>query len=166
MSRMNTPTTPLPPQLANVIAWPIDKKARRRAEDKWSSQVIKLGYTPLPSLLLRAQAKLKLTPAQLNVLIQIIEHWWEADKDPFPAKETIARRMDMSPRQIQRILTQLEKSGHIKRIKRYLGHKAQTSNAYSLDGLVKKLAALEPEFRKAQEQNKLRRKKVEAGTAA
>jgi len=153
-------------QSADIIALPINKKQRRRAEDKWSPQVIKLGYTPLPSLLLRAQAKLKIKPMQLNVLIQIIEHWWEADKDPYPAKETIARRMNKSPRQIQRILTQLEKAGHIKRIERFLGHKAQTSNAYSLDGLVKKLIALEPEFRKAVELNKIKRRKMEAGTAA
>jgi hypothetical protein len=158
-------TSPLP-EAPNVIPLPISKKERRRAEDKWSPQVIKLGYTPLPSLLLRAQAKLKINPTQLNVLIQIIEHWWEADKDPYPAKETIARRMGKSPRQIQRVLTQLEKGGFIKRLERFLGHKAQTSNAYSLQGLAQKLIAIEPEFRKAAEQNKLRRKKVEGGTAA
>jgi len=166
MPRMNTQTPPVPPQLSNVFPLPITKKEKRRAEDKWTPAVIKLGYTPLPSLLLKAQAKLKLNPIQMNVLIQIIEHWWEADKNPFPSKETIARRMNKSPRQIQRVLTTLEKPGHIKRIERFLGHKAQTSNAYSLDGLVKKLVALEPEFRKATEQNKIRRKKVEAGTAA
>jgi hypothetical protein len=164
MSRMKTPDTS--PEQTNVVQLQINKKERRRAEDKWTPAVIKLGYTPLPSLLLRAQAKLKINPIQLNVLIQIIEHWWDAGKNPWPAKETIARRMDKSPRQIQRILTQLEKAGHIKRIKRFLGYKAQTSNAYSLDGLVKKLVALEPEFRKAIEQNKIRRRKVEAGTAA
>lgn len=158
MSRMQTPNAP--PQL-NVVKLPLEKKELRRAADKWTPAVIKLGYTTLPSLLLRAQAKLKLNPIQLNVLVQLIEHWWEADKNPFPAKETIARRMNKTPRHIQRVLTQLEEAGHIKRIERFLGHKAQTSNAYSFDGLVKKLVALEPEFRKAIEQNKNRRKKVE-----
>lgn len=159
MSRMQAPTNT--PDLQNVVKFPVEKKELRRASDKWTPAVIKLGYTTLPSLLLRAQAKLKLNPSQINVLIQLIEHWWEADKNPFPAKETIARRMNKTPRHIQRILTQLEKAGHIKRIERFLGHKAQTSNAYSFDGLVKKLVALEPEFRKAAEQNKLRKKKVE-----
>jgi len=123
--------------------------------------VIKLGYTVVPSLLLRAQAKLDLTPEQLNVLLQLAEHWWEADKEPYPSKETLARRMHKSPRQVQRYLTQLEDAGFIQRIERFLGHKAQTSNAYSLRGLVEKLSAVEPEFRKAAEQNKLRRKRVE-----
>jgi DNA-binding Lrp family transcriptional regulator len=95
------------------------------------------------------------------VLVHLVEHWWDADKDPYPAKDTIARRMGKSPRQIQRYLTELEEAGLVKRIERFLGHKAQTANGYSLDGLVAKLTAIEPEFRKAIEQRKLRQKKVE-----
>jgi predicted transcriptional regulator len=156
------------PQAAptNVIPLPLSKKARRRAEDKWSSPVMKFGYTPLPNLLLRAQGKLKITPVQLNVLVQLAEHWWEADKDPYPAKDRIAQRMGKSPRQVQRYITQLEQKGFVRRIERFGGRKAQTSNAYSLSGLIKKLQAVEPEFTKAMEQNRLRRKKLEAPAAA
>ena len=150
----------------NVVPLPLSKKAKRRAEDKWSSQVMKFGYTPIPNLLLRAQGKLKITPVQLNVLVQLAEHWWEADKDPYPAKDRIAGRMGKSPRQVQRYITQLEKKGLVRRIERFGGRKAQTSNAYSLNGLVKKLQAVEPEFTKAAELNKLRRKKLETATAA
>lgn len=147
---------------ADIIRLPILPKAeKRRSEDKWTAPVMKLGYTPLPSLLLRAQAKLQLKPEHLNTLLQIMEHWWEADKAPFPSKETLARRMGKSPRQVQRYLTELEKAGHIKRVERYNGRKAQVSNYYLLNGLVEKLVAVEPEFRKAAEQNRLRRKKVE-----
>lgn len=154
--------TTAPTETAKVIALPLPKKLRNRAEDKWSPQVMKHGYTPLPNLLLRAQGKLKITPVQLNVLVQLAEHWWEADKDPFPAKDRIATRMGKSPRQIQRYITQLEKRGLVKRIKRFLGRKAQTSNAYSLDGLIAKLKAVEPEFAKEAEQARIRRKRLEA----
>lgn len=65
----------------NVIPLPSKKKQGRRAEDKWSSQVMKFGYTPLPNLLLKAQGKLKITPMQFNVLVQVVEHWWEAERD-------------------------------------------------------------------------------------
>jgi len=150
----------------NVFQLPLTKKQRRRAEDKWSPQVIKLGYTPLPSLLLKAQAKLKLKPVPLNVLLQVIEHWWDADKDPFPSKETIARRMKLSPRQVQRVLTKLEADGFIKRMPRYSGRGQQISNAYSLDGTVQKLKELEPAFTRAKEQNRIRNKKVERGGTA
>ena len=116
----------------------------------------------LPSLLFKAQAKLKLTPMQLNVLLHIIEPWWDADRLPWIAKDTIAQRMRKSPRSIQRVITQLENAGHIKRIERFYGRKQQTANAYALDGLVQRLVGLEPEFKRVKEQNRLRKKKVEA----
>jgi predicted transcriptional regulator len=112
---------------------------------------MKFGYTPVPNLLLKAQGKLKITPMQFNVLVQVVEHWWEAERDPYPAKDTIARRMNKSPRQVQRYLTELENAGMIRRIARYSGKKAQINNAYSFDGLIKKLKALEPEFTKEAE---------------
>lgn len=160
---MKTPTTP---DATNVIKlMPPPKKSTRRAEDKWTPQVLKHGYTPLPNLLMRAQAKLKIDPAQFNVLVHLAEHWWDSDKDPFPAKDKIAQRMRKSPRQVQRYITQLEEKGLVKRRPRFLGKNAQTSNAYSLDGLVKKLLALEPEFKKASDLAKQKLKKVEAASA-
>jgi len=109
---MTNSATPSEPATATIIPMPgLSKKDRRRSEDKWTAQVIRLGYTVVPSLLLRAQAKLGLTPEQLNVLLQLAEHWWEADKEPYPSKETLARRMHKSPRQVQRYLTQLEDAG-------------------------------------------------------
>ncbi len=151
------------PQVSgNVIPMALPKKARRRAEDKWSPQVMKFGYTPLPNLLLRAQGRLGISPVQLNVLVQLAEHWWEADKDPHPAKDRIAGRMGKSPRQVQRYITQLEKKGMVKRVNRYFGRKRQTSNFYSLDGLVAKLKAIVPEFTKAAEMERLRKKRFEA----
>jgi hypothetical protein len=66
---------------------------------------------------------------------------------------------------VLRYIEQLEGAGFIKRIARYRGYGVQTANAYSLDGLVKKLKAVEPEFSKLAEQNRLRRKKAEAATS-
>lgn len=142
------------------------KKSQRRAEDKWSSAVIKLGYTTVPNLLLRAQARLGITPNQMNVLLHVLEHWWEADKHPWPSKGTIARRMGKSSRQVQRYLTDLEKAGHIKRIARYSGRKAQINNAYSCDGLITKLKKLEPEFAKEAALKRTRTKKLETAVAS
>ncbi len=160
MSRMNIASNI--PGADNIVPLPLTRKERRRAADKWTAQVIAHGYTPLPSLLLKAQAKLKLTPVQLNVLLHVIEPWWDADRLPWIAKDTIAQRMRKTPRSIQRVITQLEKAGHLKRVERYYGRKHQTANAFDLSGLAKKLLQFEPEFRKAKEQNWLRKKKVEA----
>ncbi len=74
--------------------------------------------------------------------------------------------MNKSPRQVQRYLTQLENAGMIKRIPRFSGKKAQINNAYSFDGLIKRLKAVEPEFSKEAEQKRLRRKKLETAAAS
>jgi hypothetical protein len=87
----------------NVVLHPAAAPPRgRRAEDKWSKQVMKFGYTTVPNLLLRVQGKLGISPDQFNVLLHLIEHWWDAEKDPYPGKDTIARRMGRSSRMIQR----------------------------------------------------------------
>jgi predicted transcriptional regulator len=117
-------------------------------------------------LLLRAQAKLGISPTQFNVLAQLAEHWWDADKYPYPAKDTIARRMGKSPRQVQRYITELEKAGLIKRIERFSGRKSQINNGYAFDGLIKKLKAIEPEFTKAANLKKQKVKKLETAAVS
>ena len=71
----------------------------------------------------------------------------------------------VSPGSLYPLLQGLEKKGYLKRVPRYLGKKQQTSNAFSLDGLVAKLKTIEPEFTKAAEQARLKRKKLEAASA-
>lgn len=119
----------------------------------------------IPSILLWGQAKMNLEPDELNVLLQLISHWWTAEHDPHPAKETIARRMGKEPRTIQRHLTKLEKKGFIKRVARFKTHKGQDSNGYDLSGLIAKLEAVAPEFKTVAEQNKRRRAKAEVKPA-
>jgi DNA-binding transcriptional ArsR family regulator len=155
----------IPASGGKIIKLPgLGKKDKRRAEDKFGVPVMKHGYTMLPNLLMRAQGKLMIGHAEFNVLVQLVHHWWDADKDPHPAKETIARRMGLSPRQVQRYITSLEKAGLVKRVERFSGRKAQISNGYDLSPLVKKLGVIEPEFRRAAEQGKVRQRKVEGGT--
>jgi DNA-binding Lrp family transcriptional regulator len=97
--------------------------------------------------------------------VQLAEHWWDADKYPYPAKDTIARRMGKSPRQVQRYITELEKAGLIKRIERFSGRKSQINNGYSFDGLIGKLKAIEPEFTRAANLKRQKVKKLETAVA-
>jgi len=142
-----------------------EKKEKRRAEDKFSTQVMKHAYTLVPNLLLMAQSRLDISPLGFNVLMHLFNFWWDADRNPHPTKENIARRMGKSPRMVQRYITELEEAGYVKRIKRFVGPKNQQANAYDLNGLVKKLIELELEFAKVAEQRRLRQKKLETGAA-
>lgn len=123
-----------------------EPKTERESEKKWSPAVMELGYSPIPSLIFKAQARLGLSAVQLALLLHLVDFWWKHAQMPFPNKATLAARMNLSPRQIQRYLTELEKADFIKREERFAGHRGQQSNIYHLDGLVKKLKKLEPEF--------------------
>lgn len=147
---------------AKVLAFPAtSRQPKRKAADKWSAPVIALGHCTVPSLLFQAQKRLGLSSEELNIVMQLADMWWDADEPPFPAKEKIASRMGVKGRQIQRHLESLEKKGLVRRIARFKGPKHQTSNGYSMAGLVAELKKLEPEFRKLKEQNRLRRQRVE-----
>jgi DNA-binding MarR family transcriptional regulator len=155
-------TTDPPTAAILKLSTPLSSKEKRKAEDKFGRQVLTHGFTQLPNLLLHAQAKLKITPTQFNVLIHLIEHWWDADKAPFPKIETIARRMGKSERMVLRYLDGLEQAGLIERVHRFRGKQKQVSSFYKLDGLKARLIEIEPEFRKAKEHRDRRMKKAES----
>jgi DNA-binding transcriptional ArsR family regulator len=125
------------------------KTAVKAIEKKWGHDVLRHGWCPLPSLLFRAQRKLNISALQMAVLLQILEHWWEAERAPYPSKETIAHRLDMSARQVQRHISALEKAGYVKRRERKTVDNGQLSNFYELDGLVAALKRIEPEVAQA-----------------
>lgn len=152
---MNTKTN-----TAKVLQMPVREKTERESEKKWGQGVMDLGYSTIPSLIFKAQARLGLSAVQLALLMHLVDYWWKRAQMPFPSKATLAERMNLGPRQIQRYLTELEDAGFIKRVERYAGHKGQQSNEYNLIGLVKKLQKLEPEFREVKENAKEEAKSV------
>jgi DNA-binding MarR family transcriptional regulator len=123
----------------------------KASEKKWGKAVMKLGFTVLPSLIFRAQARLGLSATHLAVLLQIADHWWDHERKPYPGVSTLGERLGLSARQIRRRIAELEKAGLVKRIERRAMHRGKLTNLYDLSGLVEKLKKLEPEFREAQE---------------
>jgi hypothetical protein len=148
---------PRVPTAAKVAA-PNTGKLKKQSDDKWGKAVMDLGFCIVPSLLLKAQRRLNLTPTQLAVLLQLCDHWWDANRKPFPSKETLSERLTLSARQVQRHIAEMEKMGLVRREERIGKHNARVSNRYDLDGLVKRLQEIEPDFRKAEEVAKQTRK--------
>ncbi|MFN3460471.1 MAG: helix-turn-helix domain-containing protein [Oceanibaculum sp.] len=146
-------------KFANVIPFNAGKQAKA-SEQKWGKAVIGLGFCIVPSLLLRAQARLKLSPAQLAVLMHLADYWWDVNRKPYPSKKTLGERLNLGPRQVQRYMAELEAMGFIRRVERTNSHGGKLSNEYDLTGLVRRLAELEPEFREVEEEVKSRRKAV------
>lgn len=139
---------------------PLHPKELKKSEVKWGKAVMKVGFSMVPSLLLRAQQRLGLNPTQLAILIQLSDYWWDPERQPYPSKKTLSERLGISPRQIQRYIAELETAGLVKRIERRAPHRGKLSNEYDLSGLVARLKKLEPEFREASMEAKEIRRQV------
>ena len=73
------------------------------------------GFQAVPDLLLKNQSKLELSTTDLVVLLNILMHWWYPDQKPFPRSTTIAQRIGLTPRTVQRSMQHLEKIGLLKK---------------------------------------------------
>ena len=144
----------------NIIRPSPGRNGEWMSERKWGKDVMALGFSIVPSLLLRAQQRLGLNPTQLSILMQLCDFWWDEERKPFPSKATLSDRLGLSARQIQRHIAELEGAGLVQRTQRWSGHGGKTTNSYDLSGLVGRLQQLEPEFREVEERAKADRKAV------
>lgn len=125
---------------SNVVALrPPKKESKSGLEKRWSKEVLEPGFTFVPSVILRAQARLHIDATELAVLLHLIDHWWEDDTMPFPSKKRLAERLGVSDKTVQRAMKRLEDEGLIKRERRSHASGGQASNRYDLSPLVEKL---------------------------
>lgn len=124
-------------------------KEQLQSEKKWGAAVMRHGTFILPSILLRGQARLLVNSTQMVVLLQLVEHWWTAESKVFPSMRTIADRISLTPKQVQRTIDALVEKGLITKHSRRLPHGGKASNEYRFGGLVQKLKSIEPDFEKA-----------------
>lgn len=118
--------------------------------DKWGQEVAERGFAQVPNYLLLINQFLddgsRLSPVESLILIQLIGSWWKKDDLPYPSMSTLARRIGVSSRQIQRAVNRLEELGLIKRTKRR--HSGIiSSNAYDLmplSGVLQEVAKAFP----------------------
>lgn len=142
------PAAPIPVPAADVSAAYSDgatPPSKSAMEERWGRTTIKAGYTFVPSLILRAQARLHINAIELAVLLHLLDHWWDNADMPFPAKQRLAERLGVSPKTVQRAVAALETEGLIKRIKRHNQHGGQSSNYYDFAPLIEKLKLIADE---------------------
>jgi DNA-binding MarR family transcriptional regulator len=117
--------------------------ATNALQQKWGT-ALHGGFVLVPSVLLRYQSELGIKDAgELLVLLHLLMSWWTPDEAPFPRVSTIADRMGVSARTVQRHLRSLE-SKHLVRRK---GRRSDDSTkrartTYDLAGLVRGLQQL------------------------
>ena len=108
---------------------------RQSLRERWG-YVIDPGFLALPYVVLLHQAELGLTSECLNVLLNFLAHWHAEGRMAYPHSNTIAKRMGVSPRSVQRSISWLIKEGFIAKVPKRTSHDRQ---AYDLRPLVEKL---------------------------
>lgn len=115
---------------------------------KWGNAAI-AGWQPLPDVLLKNQHKIGLTATQLVVLINVLSFWWYADKLPYPRLSSIAKRMNVSQRTVQRSMETLVQKGLLKKAKTVGQKNNDVVDCYDISGIVsvlKSFAVNDPDY--------------------
>jgi DNA replication protein DnaD len=105
-------------------------------ERKWGRTLVEAGWLGFPSVILQRQKDLGLDAVDLNILLHLADHWWQADNPPFPSKQTIADRMGIRARTVQRRIAALESANLLERQFRRNPDKSNKTNIYHLRGLI------------------------------
>lgn len=136
-------------------------KKKSSTELIFGSKVLGHGYTAIPNILVRAQARLGINTTQFNIIVQLLSYWIDPKRPPFPTKKDLALRMSITPKTVQTNIAALEKSGLIEREQRMTAAGDYGSNVYKMDGLIKRLKDLEPSFEEEREERLASRSRTE-----
>ncbi|GAB5505664.1 MAG: hypothetical protein Rhirs2KO_08270 [Rhizobiaceae bacterium] len=127
--------------------------------------VVEHGYTALPNILLRAQARLGINTTQFNIIAQLLSYWIDPARPPFLTKRELAKRISITEQTLRINIKALEDAGLLRREQRVTSAGDYGSNTYHLDGLVKKLNALVPDFDEERKERRNAREKTETPNA-
>ena len=128
---------------------------------KWGGAIL-AGYQILPDALIRGQHLLQLNATDVVVIANLNQAWWYADRLPHLRPHTIAKRMGLSTRAVQRSLSRLRRMGYLKQI-REEANDGSVRYLHDLSGLRTRLEGLaERDLHYSQELRSSR--KVDAST--
>ncbi|MBR9829306.1 MAG: helix-turn-helix domain-containing protein [Oceanospirillales bacterium] len=126
----------------------MQEKKHIQHESKWGKTALSMGWTGIPTSLFFLQGTLGLSPVAFNVLLNILLHWWKPHDWPHPSQESIAVRMSVSVRTVQRGIAELEQKGLLTKIKTSKDNpKYKGRNIYDLSLLVSALDTLTPKIK-------------------
>lgn len=107
---------------------------------KWG-ELAKAGFQTIPDALLQNQLKLGVTSTDMIVLMNLTMDWKYPTTRPFPRSTTIAGRMGVVVRTVQRALATLRRLGLLAKVKE-TSPDGNEREAWDLSGLVEHLAKL------------------------
>lgn len=111
---------------------------------KFGEAVMSDGFTGIPNVLLKNQAKLELSHVDMLLIIHLLSFWWEPAGFIWPSKATLAARVNAAECTVRRRIVRMEKKDLMKRVTRKGEEGGNKTNVYDLSGLLAKLEELAP----------------------
>lgn len=102
------------------------------------------GYQVVPNLVFLLQNKLGLSSHQVVILLNLSMHWWRKPDLPFVRPSTLAKRMGISCRTVERQLKALCDMGLVQKKALPVSAKTTATTGYDLTGLVERLERMGP----------------------
>lgn len=114
----------------------LDAEGLRENEKKWGKEVMAVGWTGMPNIIIKRQKQLGLEALDINIILHLMSYWWKAGELPFPSKKTLAEAMSVDESTIRRRIARLEAGGLVKRIVRRVDGDRNKTNQYDFSGLI------------------------------
>lgn len=106
----------------------------------WGQNLLEDGWSTIPNILLKSQAKLELSNSELILLIHLISFIHHPNAQIYPSINLLSQRMNQDRRTIQRTIKRLEKKELIRKKVRSKGlSDIGMTNTYDIDPLMRKL---------------------------
>lgn len=89
-----------------------DEVTKITVKEKWQGAVTDgSGFVAIPIAFLRLQTKYSLTATEMLVIVNLLAHWWDPNRSVFPRTTTIAKRMGVDKRTVQRAINRAASLG-------------------------------------------------------
>ncbi|MGL5673709.1 MAG: helix-turn-helix domain-containing protein [Plesiomonas shigelloides] len=121
-------------------------------ESKWGKTTLSLGWTGVPNILVERQRALGLTPLDVSLLLILMKYWRDPMNPPYPSKRVIGEMLGRDESTIRKAIKELENKKLLSRNARFMSLGGQTSNGYSMDGLVKALEVEAAEMKRLKDE--------------
>ena len=116
---------------------------------RFGDPIMQDGFTSVPNLVLNYYSRLGISQAEMLFIIHVWQFWW-TEKNPFPALNTVAIRMNISRRQARNYVQSLkgkEFAGypdlHLLNVyDRFEPGRGQTSSEYDFSGLFRAIVLI------------------------
>ncbi len=105
-------------------------------EKKWTPELMDVGWTVIPNIIIERQAALGLDAIDMNLILHLAHYWWHPENLPHPSVEKIAKAIGVAPRTVQKRMRGLEAAGLMRREERRQTKNGSTTNLYHFEGLI------------------------------